>query len=298
MLVSSAMRITVITPVRNGIAHMEHCLRNVAGQECREAEHLVIDGGSRDGTKELLAESEGEIANFRWISLPGSSQSQAMNRGIREAKGDILSFLNVDDTYAEGVLQRVVEMFASLPVPSLVAGYCAVRDSRGRVLFVNRPTLDLVEILAGAPFPANPSAYFYHRSLHERTGPYEEDPFCMDLIFLLRAIPHAHCVLVKEYWGNFHLGPGTKTFAADADGRERLQKQAIFDETRKHLGSEDEARLTSLLRRRRLHSLWMRSRLRRLLRSSALGSFVRFTVLGPLRQWRLLRLSTKRRGGI
>jgi glycosyltransferase involved in cell wall biosynthesis len=102
-------QISVITASLNAAAHIETALRSVAAQTYPLIEHLVIDGGSTDGTLELIERHRDSIAYF--VSEPDRGIYHAMNKGIRAASGDILYFLNADDRFYD---DRVVEDVASV----------------------------------------------------------------------------------------------------------------------------------------------------------------------------------------
>jgi len=229
--------ISIITPVFNGERHIQKCILNVISQNCPNLEHIIVDGGSADNTVEIIKSFAQEYPHIRWVSEKDNGQSDAMNKGIRMAKGEILGFLNADDFYEPDVLNRVLEMFAALPEPGLLVGNCNVLDENGTLLYVNRPSrLQLREILSGSPFPVNPSSYFYHKSLHSAIGNYEaSEEYAMDVDFLLRAVQVAHIRYVDEVWGNFLFCAGTKTYT-DMQGDlafKRLKK--LFRKYRKNL---------------------------------------------------------------
>src|SRR5215510_8009297 len=101
-------QLSIITPVFNGIGFIEFCIINVIEQECREAEHIIIDGGSTDGTLEIIRKYAEQHEHIRWVSEPDRGQSDAMNKGIAVATGKLVGCLNVDDYYEEGVLCEVL----------------------------------------------------------------------------------------------------------------------------------------------------------------------------------------------
>jgi len=210
-------QISIVTPVFNGIRFMEFCIRNVIDQNCEDAEHLIIDGGSTDGTIELIKNYAGEYRHIRWISESDRGQSDAMNKGIAAAAGPILGFLNVDDYYEPGVLSEVVSMFKRLPEPTLLVGNCNVWDDAGNLVSINKPAqISLLNLLKGKydeAFPLNPAAYFYHRSLHQRIGPYEtHEHFGMDVHFVFKAVQNANVTYVDRTWGNYRYLESTKTY--------------------------------------------------------------------------------------
>lgn len=213
--------LTIITPVKNGEAYIEGCVRNVLSQRLPDIEHLIIDGDSTDNTKKIVGELAIKHPNIIFHNEPGSSQAEAMNKGIALANAPIIGFLNVDDFYEPKALQRAMRIIQKQNSPSLVAGNCNILGPGDAVTKVNKPTrFRFTDILAGREFPYNPAAYFYHKSIHETIGPYDpKDHYVMDLDFLLRAVQSANILYVDELWGNFRFIEGTKTFGESEEGR-------------------------------------------------------------------------------
>jgi len=232
-------RITIITPVFNGQQFIGQCIQTVISQQYPGGEHLIIDGGSTDATLDIIRQYAAKYPHIRWISEKDNGQSDAMNKGIRAAAGEIISFLNVDDYYEPGVLERVGEIFERLPEPSLVVGNCNVWNSDGKLLYVNKPAdLRLEDLLSGKPFPVNPSAYFYHKSLHQVIGMYDEgENYALDLDFLLRAVQAAHTVYIDQTWGNYRFIRGTKTYEDMKNGTSYERVRNLLIMYRKDLDS-------------------------------------------------------------
>jgi glycosyltransferase involved in cell wall biosynthesis len=208
--------VSVITPVYNGEQFITKCIKVVIEQNCFGVEHVIVDGGSQDQTVDIIKQYAEKYPHIRWISEKDQGQSDAMNKGIAMAKGEILAILNVDDYYEPNVLNRIVEIFKTLPEPTLLVGNCNVWYDDNHLAFVNRPKkLKFVDLLLGPAvniFPMNPSAYFYHKSLHEKIGVYNMDEhYTMDVDFLLRAAQAITPVYVNETWGNYRQIEGTKT---------------------------------------------------------------------------------------
>jgi glycosyltransferase involved in cell wall biosynthesis len=226
-------KLSVITPVFNGVRFIEFCIWNVIDQNCPDVEHIIIDGGSTDGTVEIIKRYAEGYPHIRWVSEKDKGQSDAMNKGIGLACGEILGILNVDDYYEPAVLCEVIEMFRNLPEPTLLAGNCNVWDDDGKLLHINKPArISFLMLLMQniQAFPANPSGYFYHKSLHDKIGLYDVDEhYGMDIHFMFRAVQTANVVYVDRTWGNYRYLVGTKTYVDVESGQNRIRVSAIAD---------------------------------------------------------------------
>ena len=229
-------RLTIITPVLNGVRFIEYCLRNVIDQCCPDMEHIIVDGGSTDGTVEIIRRYAAEYPHIRWVSEVDRGQSDAMNKGLYMASGEIVGFLNSDDYYESGTLNEVLMRFQSLPEPSLLVGNCTIWGEGGVRLGVGKPMMiGYLSLLCGwlKAFPMNPSSYFYHHSLHDRTGIFDvEEHYVMDIDFLLRATQSAHVKYADRNWGNMRYLPGTKTYDDVALGLNRCRSGIVLDRYR------------------------------------------------------------------
>lgn len=226
--------ISIITPVYNGIRFIDFCINNVIEQKCLDVEHIIIDGGSTDGTVQIIKRYAERYEHIRWVSENDKGQSDALNKGIQMAMGSVVGSLNVDDYYEPGLMKRVVALFETLSNPSIAVGNCNVWREDGTIWFVSTPRkLGWENILAGKyhdAFPMNSSAYFYHKSLHKIIGPYNvEDHYSLDVDFMIRALQSANFVYCDETWGNYRYLPGTKTYQDDMNGEneKRLKELTI-----------------------------------------------------------------------
>jgi glycosyltransferase involved in cell wall biosynthesis len=102
--------VTVVTPVFNGERTIRRCLESVRAQDYPRVEHIVVDGGSRDGTPAIIAAAESSAERpVRFTSERDAGVYDAMSKGVRAARGELVHILNADDRYADhGVLTRVV----------------------------------------------------------------------------------------------------------------------------------------------------------------------------------------------
>ncbi len=230
--------ISVITPVYNGEQFVESCIKVVIDQACASVEHIIVDGDSIDRTVDIIKRYAEQYPHIRWVSEKDDGQSDAMNKGIAMALGEIIGILNVDDFYELNVLNRVSEIFKQLPEPSFLVGNCNVWGDEGEILRVNKPNkLKLIDLLAlNSDFPVNPSAYFYHKSLHEKIGLYAVDEdYAMDIDFILKAIQEATVKYIDELWGNYRFIKGTKTIISIETGQQMPHLKRILKKYRKNL---------------------------------------------------------------
>lgn len=210
------MRASIITPTLDAAGFIDACVANVAAEGAAVYEHIVVDGGSRDGTPERVAALMRANPGLRLIHAPGLRQSAAMNLGTEAARGEVVGILNADDYYQPGAVARGIASLAPGSAPAFVAGECLIVDPADRPLLWNRADdLRLESLLLGwtvAQFPCNPSCYFYHREVHALVGGYDvDDDYQMDFDFVLKCARRVTMRHVREHWGNFRLRPGTRT---------------------------------------------------------------------------------------
>ena len=123
-MVPSLPSLTIITPCLNAAATLPATLASVRAQRYPGLEHIVVDGGSTDGTLDLLRATEG----IRWISEPDRGLADALNKGIAMATGDVIGELNADDVYEPGALMAVGTAFRDAPDTMWLTGRCRIID--------------------------------------------------------------------------------------------------------------------------------------------------------------------------
>jgi glycosyltransferase involved in cell wall biosynthesis len=222
--------LTVITPVFNNVTYISLAIDNYLSQSCQFSELLIMDGGSTDGTKEVIARYAKDFPSIRWVSEKDKGQSDAMNKGITLAKGKYISFLNVDDYYSEGCLNEVCQILTENPDINYLVGDCNVWDQTGNLIYINRPSkVKKYHVFSGHHFSVNPSAYFYQKSLHDKIGLYPlENHYTMDLEMILCFRGVITFDYYPKVWGNFRMLPNAKTFEDQASNLSELRKKELI----------------------------------------------------------------------
>ncbi|MBM5801059.1 MAG: glycosyltransferase [Cyanobacteria bacterium K_DeepCast_35m_m2_023] len=187
------MNISVITPSYNQAEFIAETIRSVWAQDVQPLEHLIFDGGSNDGTVDIL---QTQPPSVRWWSEPDGGQAHAVNKGLQQARGEIIAWINSDDIYYPGAFAAVLRAFAQHPDADVVYG-SADHIDKASVAFEPYPTAAWdPELLRRTCFLCQPAVFFQRRAL-ERVGTLNEQlRYCMDYEFWLR-LSDAGCRFVQ-----------------------------------------------------------------------------------------------------
>lgn len=137
------MKISIITVVLNGVSTLEQTIQSVLGQDYPDIEYIIIDGGSTDGTLEIIKEHEHRLSF--WMSERDSGIYSAMNKGLQYATGDYVGFINSDDWYEDGAIGRVADLMRSTLADVIYGDYYQVISNGNKTLMTARP-LDYINI--------------------------------------------------------------------------------------------------------------------------------------------------------
>jgi len=229
--------ISVITPSFNQGKFIERTIQSVLSQNV-EVEYVIFDAASTDNTLNILKKYERQL---KWISEPDAGQADAVNKGIRATKGDIIAWINSDDVYLEGALKQVHDFFEQNPTVDVAYGNAWYVDADDHTLNPYTTEPWDVERLKEVCFICQPAAFFRRRVI-DRLGLLDASlQYCMDYEFWLRlGLGGAQFIHLPLYLACSRMYPENKTLG---------QKTAVHIETnnmlKKNLGHVPDSWLNS-----------------------------------------------------
>jgi glycosyltransferase involved in cell wall biosynthesis len=205
-------RISIVTCSYNQAAFIRATLLSVLNQDIEGLEYLVIDGASTDGSIDIIRQLESRITT--WISEPDSGQSDALNKGLMLASGDIVGWLCSDDILLPDALAEVVEFFDSHPEVDAIYGNAIIINEDGRPLRMKREIKFYPWILTYDHNYVPQPSMFWRRKLHEHAGYLRNDlHFTMDLELWLRFYAAgANVRHVNKCWSGMRRHGNQKVF--------------------------------------------------------------------------------------
>ncbi|MEO6437149.1 MAG: glycosyltransferase family 2 protein [Tepidisphaeraceae bacterium] len=180
-------KITVVTPSFDQARFLEETLRSVLSQREQIHEYFVIDGGSTDGSADIIqryADRPGRGIDY-WVSEKDTGQADAIHKGFSRATGDVLAWLNSDDVYLPGAIAKVRAAFDAHPDWDALTAWHLRMDADSRIVSMHRIPGENARLARWGVHHVNQQTCFFKRALYERVGP----------------IDHSlHCVLDTELW--------------------------------------------------------------------------------------------------
>jgi glycosyltransferase involved in cell wall biosynthesis len=205
------IKISIITPSYNQGQFLERTILSIINQNYSNLEYIIIDGGSTDNSVEIIKKYENNITY--WVSEKDNGQTDAINKGMRIATGDILGWINSDDILLPEALLNVENLAKKNPDKDLFMGRTVRIDTDDKILFFNIiPKMTAFFYEKGVFFFAQQS-WFWRRSVFNKIGYLNiERHACMDMDFLIRQL-QAGCKIAftPRHLGAIRLYEGTKT---------------------------------------------------------------------------------------
>ncbi len=217
--------ISLVTPTLNAARHLQQALESAALQEIDGLEHIIADGGSTDATLDIVARAGHKP---RLLEGTDSGLYEGMNRGLAEAKGEIVGILNADDMLTPGALEKVLVAFQRDPALEIVSGGCVVIDGEGRELrrIIPAGPQTAISVLFGIPAI---NSRFVRRSFLERFGFFNpEIRMAADREWLWRSLQTApKTAPIDDVLYIYRAHSGSTSLAGDPATRGRVWREHI-----------------------------------------------------------------------
>jgi glycosyltransferase involved in cell wall biosynthesis len=205
--------VSIVTPSFNQAKYLEATLQSVIDQTYTNIEYIVVDGGSEDGSLSILDRYQAHLAAL--ISEPDLGQADAINKGFGLATGDVLAWLNSDDTYEPRAVESAVRYLTQNPETGMVYGNAHYIDEDGnRIARYPAAQTDYRGLRRGVnTIPQQ--AMFFRSKLWRMVGPLDPSFFyAMDYDLWVRIAAVTPIAFLPDYWANFRLHDESKSLTA------------------------------------------------------------------------------------
>ncbi len=226
---ASGCTISVIVPTYNHGEYIEETIRSICLQDYDQIQLIVIDGGSQDETCNILEHYDAVIDY--WVSEPDRGQTDAINKGLDKATGDIIAYLNSDDIYYPNTIRAVAEIAENNPTAALIYGRCRFIDESSQIIgertaniFTLADILDLWEVWWKEQNLVQPEA-FWRAEITKDIGYFNTNLFfVMDYEYWLRILAAGgRCHRIDQHLAGFRFLENQKSADSDGAARELLE---------------------------------------------------------------------------
>ena len=199
-------KISIITPNYNGAAYLEETIQSILNQGYDNLEYIIIDGGSTDGSVDIIRKYESRLAY--WVSEPDAGLYHAIQKGFEKSTGDIMAWINSDDKYHRGAFSIVTELFNQFPQIEWLQGIPSIYDEKGRTVMVDHfRAWCKADIYLGRYQWIQQESTFWRRSLWDKAGATLNTrlKYAADFELWLRFFRHAELYSLKALLSGFRF---------------------------------------------------------------------------------------------
>ncbi|MFI5222258.1 MAG: glycosyltransferase family 2 protein [Bacteroidia bacterium] len=208
------MKVSIVTPSLNQAQFLEETILSVLEQSYKNIEYIIIDGGSTDGSVELIKKYSNRI-KF-WVSEKDNGQTHAINKGFERCEGEFFAYLNSDDVLEKNAVEKIVAAFSINPETPVVYGQCSIIDSKGKI--ISPPEGEPVEpkwMLKNGMLPKifQPACFFNKKFLVRKPLFREDLKYVMDYELLLHLLQNNSPVFIPTPIARYRQHLQSKTSA-------------------------------------------------------------------------------------
>lgn len=204
--------VSIITPSYNQAPYLEETILSVLNQDYPHIEYIIIDGGSTDGSVDIIRKYADRLAY--WSSESDSGQAEAINKGWRRCQGDLIAYLNSDDYYLPGAISTIVATWQAHPESGVICGQATWVDVRGNPQQTTSSQVNAQQMLNRLESLPQPAA-FVTKAVVERIGFFDEGlHYTLDKEYYLRAVANADIAYATEPLACMRLHESSKSVAA------------------------------------------------------------------------------------
>lgn len=224
--------ISIITPSYNQAKYLEQTIQSVLTQDYTHIEYIVIDGGSNDGSLDIIKKYQDKLAY--WVSEKDNGQADAINKGFAKANGEIVAWLNSDDYYLPNTINQVVKTFEENPDVVLIYGNMLAVDENGETFNVfNYKQLSLEDLIC-FQIIGQPAVFFRNSVLQKTNGLNLNFHFLLDHLFWIELAQHGNILHVNQTWSaaRYHAEAKNRAKAAEF-GQEAFRILSLVEQDKK-----------------------------------------------------------------
>lgn len=206
--------VSIVTPSYNQREYLEETMLSVLEQDYPKLEYFVVDGGSSDGSLDVIKRYQDKLTG--WLSETDEGQTDAINKGFDLCQGQIMAWLNSDDLYYPGAISSAVEYLMDNPAVGMVYGDTDLINGSGDVIGrFNAQQTSFKRLMRGGVYIPQPAA-FWRKDLWERAGPLDPSYyFAMDYDLWVRFAKISRIDYCPKLWAKFRIHGAGKTTVSD-----------------------------------------------------------------------------------
>lgn len=227
---SELPKISIVTPSYNQAQFIEQTILSVINQKYPNLEYIIIDGGSTDGTVDIIRKYEEHL--YYWVSEKDTGQANAINKGFSKCTGDIVNWINSDDRLLPDALFSLAKAAKVAPEVGAWVGCCRIVDNKGRLLELNVPRGLSINKMIKWGFTGHfyQPACFLSRKALEELGPFDETLYCcFDIDLYLKLVQKYELFPVGKVWAEAIVHKEAKT-----QKQRKIMKEEISLIQRRH----------------------------------------------------------------